>query len=735
MSSAGEKNSAGHAYVKEDARALTQDQSEALGAMQAFVERGKEKCFLLQGYAGTGKTFLIRRLAQWLAERRLSFMLAAPTGRAAKVLTDKTGFGAGTIHRSIYSMDKLEEIPNAKAEDRFKFYYALKLVAPDERPRVVIVDEASMVSNVESDEKFIRFGSGKLLQDLMEFAGELQPDSKCQIVFVGDPAQLPPVGMNSSPALDGAYLKREFDAESCGASLKQVVRQGGDSAILAAATQIREDIERGRLNRLEIRQDGREIVAMDRNGVMELWAREIAPDREPSAAPPLVCVTWTNVTALQYNAAVRARLHGSGDGLHALQPRDYLMVVANNRSTGLMNGELVLVKSVAEEAETHCVGKRGKDEPKQVSLTFRKLTLAVPDARGEVSLIESMILENVLFGRDRDMTEDEFIAQQVFFKTRHAGLPVKSEAFKMALAEDPYFNALRVKFGYAVTCHKAQGGEWPLAVVVFERGRPCLESLRWTYTAITRAKRTLYGVGLPRYRLVGWVPVEPTGEDVAAAVAGDEGAESLEEPTDRGADEMADDKASPVDLDAFHAAGFPPELDWYAPRHFAAVAEWGAAGIRVDRVEAAPPKHYVRYALSREGKTATLQVYYRVNKKLTPQSAQSAGLGASEEFAKACDAGFERAGQGGRAIGEEPAELRELRELIVSPALERLGGALMGVEHLPYRERYRCRSASGGLATIDFCYNGRREFRRRPEILPETTDMDFANTLVKEIEK
>lgn len=735
MPSAGENNNAVHAFAQEDARALTPDQQEALGAMQEFVGRGKEKCFLLEGYAGTGKTFLIRRLAQWLEERQLSCMLAAPTGRAAKVLTDKTGFLAGTIHRSIYSMDKLEEIPNARAQDRFKFFYALKLVASDERPRVIIVDESSMVSDVESDEKFIRFGSGRLLKDLMEFAGELQPDSKCQIVFVGDPAQLPPVGMNSSPALDGAYLKREFDAESCGASLKQVVRQGGDSAILAAATQIREDIERGRLNRLEICPDGREIVAVDRNGVMDLWAREIAPDREPSVAPPLVCVTWTNATALQYNAAVRARLHGGGDGLHALRPRDYLMVVANNRATGLMNGELVLVKSLADESETHHVGIRGRDGPTQVSLTFRKLTLAVPDARGEVSLIESMILENVLFGRERDMTEDEFIAQQVFFKSRHAGLPVKSEAFKMALAEDPYFNALRVKFGYAVTCHKAQGGEWPSAVVVFERGRPCLESLRWTYTAITRAKKALYGVGLPRYRLVGWEPEDSTVCDVVEEAAGDDGAEPLEERVEEGAAEMADDSASSVDLDAFHAAGFPPELDWYAPRHFAAVAEWGAAGIRVERVDAAPTKHYVRYALAREGKTATLQVYYRANKRLTPQPAQSAGLGAAEELAKACDAAFERAGQGGRATEEEPAELRELREMLVLPALERLGGTLLGVEHLPYRERYRCRSASGGLAAIDFCYNGRREFRRRPEIQTATTDADFANAIVKEIEK
>ena len=401
---------------------LTDDQRVALAAMQDFVANGEEKCFLLEGYAGTGKTFLIRRLAQWLESMNWSFALAAPTGRAGKVLADKTGYSAGTIHRAIYSMDKLLEIPGAKEEDRFKFYYAIKLVAEDDRPRVIVVDESSMVSDQESDEKFFRYGSGRLLKDLMEFAGDKQADSKCQIVFVGDPAQLPPVNMNRSPALDAEYLEKEFCATSRRAILKQVVRQAKDSVILAVASQIRADIEEGRENRLEIQPDGNELIEIDLEQVLDLWARECPKDREPSISPPLVCVTWKNETALAYNASVRAKLYGQGDGLHPVQPRDYLMVVANNRKTGLWNGELVLVKSVEGESKSHAVAIRTKQGSKQIMLTFRKVTVAVPGVDGSISIISTMILENVLFGKEREVTEEELIALWVHFKNRHPGL-------------------------------------------------------------------------------------------------------------------------------------------------------------------------------------------------------------------------------------------------------------------------------------------------------------------------
>ena len=711
---------------------MTDDQRAALAAMQDFITRGKEKCFLLQGYAGTGKTFLIRRLAQWLESMKWSFSLAAPTGRAGKVLADKTGYPAGTIHRAIYSMDKLLEIPGAKEEDRFKFYYAIKLVAEDDRPRVIVVDESSMVSDQEGDEKFFRFGSGRLLKDLMEFAGYNQTDSKCQIVFVGDPAQLPPVNMNISPALDAEYLGKEFGVISRGALLKQVVRQAEDSAILAAASQIRSDIDEGRENRLDIRPDGNELIEVDPEQVMDLWSRECPKDREPSISPPLVCVTWKNETALAYNASVRAKLYGGGDGLHPLQPRDYLMVVANNRKTGLWNGELVLVKSIEGESESHVVAIRTKEGPKQITLIFRKVTVAVPDVNGAVTSVSSMILENVLFGKEREVTEDELIALWVHFKNRHLGLRPGTEQFKLELSADPYFNALRVKFGYAVTCHKAQGGEWPNAVVVFERGRPTLDCLRWTYTAITRAKKTLFGIGFPHFGIVGWAPTpgNETREDDHQDLDG----EDADKPAVEDMPIISDE-----DIRLFRQAGFTSEMDWLAPRHLAAMREWRDAGVLIERVEIVIANHFFRYYLAKGGHKARIQVYFNARKKLTPRPCESMGYPTSAELVSVCDQCLARAYQEvpitPALATPELAEFRELRELHMAPAVHRLDGEIVEVQHLPYRERYRCRSVRNTRAVLDFCYNSRREFRNRPEIQAETTDRAFALKIIQELER
>ena len=718
---------------------MTDDQRAALAAMQDFITRGKEKCFLLQGYAGTGKTFLIRRLAQWFESMKWSFSLAAPTGRAGKVLADKTGYPAGTIHRAIYSMDKLLEIPGAKEEDRFKFYYAIKLVAEDDRPRVIVVDESSMVSDQEGDEKFFRFGSGRLLKDLMEFAGYNQTDSKCQIVFVGDPAQLPPVNMNISPALDAEYLGKEFGVISRGALLKQVVRQAKDSAILAAASQIRSDIEEGRENRLDIRPDGNELIEVDLEQVMDLWSRECPKDREPSISPPLVCVTWKNETALAYNASVRAKLYGGGDGLHPLQPRDYLMVVANNRKTGLWNGELVLVKSIEGESESHVVAIRTKEGPKQITLIFRKVTVAVPDVNGAVTSISSMIFENVLFGKEREVTEDELIALWVHFKNRHLGLRPGTEQFRLELSADPYFNALRVKFGYAVTCHKAQGGEWPNAVVVFERGRPTLDCLRWTYTAITRAKKTLYGVGFPHYGVIAWDRGNGKATEENADLAKDEDKYGEVEEIESAKIEKGEDLVlTEEDIQSFRRTGFPAEMDWMLPQHIAALREWRDAGIDVERIELNLKNYYFKYHLAKDGQRAMIQMYFTSKKKLNPRPCVAVGFPECVELVKECDRCLTRAHQAFRQSREGgvhgEAELGEFHERYQA-AIQRLGGKIVGVEHYPYRERYRGWSPQGGIAVIDFPFNGRMQFRRRPEIQAETTDRAFALAIIREMER
>ena len=710
-----------------DNLSLTEDQQRALIELQDFVRSGQEKCFLLEGYAGTGKTFLIRRFVQWLESENLSFLLAAPTGRAGKVLADKTGYAAGTIHRAIYCMNKLKEIPGE--EDRFKSYFELKVVADEARARVILVDEASMVSDRADDEKFIRFGSGRVLKDLLEFAGERQADSKCQVVFVGDPAQLPPVNMDTSPALDENYLKAEYGVNVRKALLRQVVRQMADSAILKAATQIRADIEAGRENRLAIVPDGKEILDTTPSKVCDLWQAACPPGQDLCAAPPFVCVTWTNQMALAYNVSVRARLHGREDGRHPVCARDYLMVVANNRKTGLCNGELALVTYAADKPEIHPVDYRVKGGGAgHVDLSFRAVELAVPDGDGASKIISSLILENALFGKVRDVTEDEQIALWVDFKKRNPHLRPNTDEFTLAVTSDPYFNALRVKFGYAVTCHKAQGGEWPSAVVVFENGRTDIGQLRWTYTAITRAKQTLYGVGFPRIGMRNW-RVDP--------------APALETEFQAESEALAESAAATIgnghDMEAFRRAGYPPELDWMAGLHYAAVEEWLRVGIEVEKVECHIAHWFVRYQLYRAGHRAWMQFTFNRRKKTTLADVRPLTLPQSGELLEACRQGFVRAQEQAlsRSSAPEavPVELREWREDFVEPAVARLGGVILRVESLPYRERYEIRTAGSGLAVLDFCYDKRMRMKQIPEIQTQTTDPAFARNLIAEIEQ
>lgn len=708
-----------------EASPLTADQGQALIAMQAFIREGRDKCFRLEGYAGSGKTFLIRRLVQWLESEKKTFLLAAPTGRAGKVLANKTGYPAGTIHRSIYAMDKL--LVRRDGTDGFKFYYGLKRVAPENRPAVIVVDEASMVSDRADDEKFFGFGSGRLLKDLLTFAATGDNWARCQVIFVGDPAQLPPVGMDSSPALDESYLRREFGLESGGAVLRDVVRQREGSAILKTAAKIREDIAAGRENRLVVKPCGEEIQELDASGVCDLWERILQNGIGPGLVPPMVCVTASNRQALAINASVRARIHAGEDGLHAVRTGDYLMIIANNRMTGLWNGELARVLEASDEQESRKIRCHTREGIQSVGLIFRTVTLAVPheeDPSMEPRVIQLKILENALYNKMRDISDAEQIALYVDFKNRHPRLKEGSEEFALMLASDPYFHALRVKFGYAVTCHKAQGGEWPLAAVFFESADTHLAHLRWTYTAITRAKEALYGVNMPCVGMLRWQEFNEA-----------DSSSSGESPV----------PASPVperlpgcDSDRFRKMGFPEELDWMQGFHARFAAELEKENIEAEKVEAHVGKWFVRYQLYRGGNRAWLQIAFNKKHKLTLVDVKMLTLPTDEELPKQCRACYVRAQESDVPSGNQPdalpPELRELREEHLAPIAEKNGGRLVRVESLPYRERAVLQTPDNGVAVLDFCYDGRKRFRTRPEIQSQTTDRAFAELIIQEMQ-
>lgn len=638
---------------------------------------------ILKGYAGTGKTFLVGHLARWLGTQHRAAALLAPTGRAARVLTDKTGFSGSTIHRYIYNLSVLKEKDAKHA--RFKFYFGLKSSTPDDLKRVVIVDESSMVSDCVNETEFLRFGSGRLLKDLFEFARMTDPTQESKIIFVGDDAQLPPVGMHLSPALDPKYLLKEHGI--CGETIEltEVVRQAADSPILAAATQVRENIRSGRFNQLTIEPNPPAIVPTTSDDVALRWKQQY----RPQLPPPFVCITFANDTALRYNIATRARIW-CGDGKQDIQPGDFVMIIANNRATGLLNGDLALVKQVHGKRETRKARIFIDQKETHIPLHFRHVTLAFEIAGQPPAECTCRILENALHTHKLDIMPEEQKALYADFRTRRKDLKPNTEAFTQAIQEDPYFNAVRIKYGYAATCHKAQGGEWDEAVVVFEHQRTDRDAQRWVYTAITRARKVLYGVNLPRRNPWDGLFKDTDGNTVAIQI-------------------------EPESLlpDAHKELSVPPALElpetapeFLSQRHARAIHAWQASGITVAQVVPRIPNHHIQYHLQQEAQTAWLNLYFKNNGSfnLTP----TRGTDAESPLIKAAEQAFIESNSVN--FPDEPPVLREFYEKAMCSKAAETGLRIVNVEHRPYTERYTFADSNNALSIADYYYDRRGRF-------------------------
>jgi len=483
---------------------LTDDQQNALEKLSAFFEV-EEHVFILRGYAGSGKTTLIKGIIEYLREEGKAFELMAPTGRAAKILRDKTGEGQ-TIHRTIYNFDRL--ITKDESNDDHSFQYVFPIRENAKAERILIVDEASMISSRENKSELFKFGTDILLDDLLTYSGV--PHSSNKLIIVGDPAQLPPVGDNASKALMDEHFK-ELGLKSDSITLEQVVRQD-NNAILANATAIRELI--GTTPKGEL------TMEYDETCFIKTGVEEIADQfTEMFPIPDLgqgVVIAFSNSQCLQYNRQIRERLFPKNK---FVTPGDLLIITHNNYHSydvELMNGEMALAMEVDSNTVTRSgipvfetvSGKRIK---KHVSLSFRRVKLRVEHYQSEV---DCLIIDSLLNSPDRDLSLLEMKALYVDFVMRfqenqkrkeERGLPaskVGSEEFKSELKKDIYYNALRVKYGYAITCHKAQGGEWDATFVDYN-GRASLrdEPLRWAYTATTRAVRSCYAANAPHVTL------------------------------------------------------------------------------------------------------------------------------------------------------------------------------------------------------------------------------------------
>lgn len=428
----------------------------------------------------------------------------APTGRAAKVINQKTGFEATTIHKGIYSFDELEEIESADSDGNVSFMYNYKLSNnPDVHNAVLIIDEASMVSDIQSKGEFFRFGSGYLLKDLIKYSQIGFPNATSKIIFIGDPAQLPPIGMNSSPALNKNYLDENYQLKVVETEIKEVKRQDANNAILASATKIRKCLTSGFFNDFDLRENGKDIFNPKFEDFLETYK---------SQERTKVIISYKNKTALDLNQRIRMDKYGAD---LSIQPGDHIIIGGNNYSLDIMNGEFAVVSNAETSTITRQVYFKNKGEgTSSVLLTWRSIELLLPDENGQSKTVKGLMLENYLTG-DNYLKPEEQQALYVDFKNRHPKLKPKTKEFKEAIINDPYFRCILLKYGYAVTCHKAQGGEWDSTFLFWDYGindgfnfyqsehsrtsKTNSSFYRWAYTAVTRASKEMFCINPPYF--------------------------------------------------------------------------------------------------------------------------------------------------------------------------------------------------------------------------------------------
>jgi len=443
----------------------TDDQSDALKKIAGYIcDNNNDVIFLMTGYAGTGKTSVISSIVKTLDMLRIRSVLLAPTGRAAKVLASYSGRQAFTIHKKIYRQKSSKDGVGNFSLDRNLH-----------KDTFFIVDEASMVSNSSGDSSL--FGSGRLLDDLIEF---VYSGAECKLILVGDTAQLPPVGSILSPALDPASLGGYgFGLITC--ELKQVVRQSETSGVLMNATRVRLQVAETNLvhpsidcinYKDTIRITGEELID------------EISSAYGTCGMEGTVIVVNSNKQANRYNQGIRNRIFFREE---EISPGDIVMVVKNNyfiidedeEGTGFIaNGDIAEVRKIRKYEERY-------------GFRFADMVLKFPDYNLEIEakvMMDVLHLDTPALPSDRNKElYQSILADYLNIKTRRK----QFEAVK----NNPYFNALQIKFAYAVTCHKAQGGQWERVFIdqgMFNRNEITIDYLRWFYTALTRSTDKVY---------------------------------------------------------------------------------------------------------------------------------------------------------------------------------------------------------------------------------------------------
>ena len=478
---------------------LTNNQQKLVKRLNYFLFDSNNNCFLLKGYAGTGKTFITKGLTEYFREIGRNYILSAPTGKASKVIQEKTKSKAFTIHKTIYSNTDLKEYKSSENDRTYKFYFELA-VNENSNDTVYIIDEASMLSNIYNEMEFFRFGSGLLLQDLIKYINLDQNYHNKKVIFIGDNAQLPPVGMNFSPALNNNYLIEKFGLRIEEFKLTEVVRQKEDSGILKNAFKLRKSLKNKVFNQLDIDMSYPDISHLEHSDFINKYL-EVSNHKINKNT---MVIAYTNASVKEYNQTIRKYFFNSIDTINI---NDKIIVLSNNANYDifLSNGDFGQIRNILSNTEHKEITIKRRNEENniveqiKVNLYFRDVEILFKDEHGKVVLIRCKIIENLLFSENPSLSSDENKAIYLDFVIRNKHLKPNTKEFKDAIKSDPYFNALKIKFGYAITCHKAQGSEWDNIFLNCKLHQSYLSEgyFRWLYTALTRASKKLYTLDEP----------------------------------------------------------------------------------------------------------------------------------------------------------------------------------------------------------------------------------------------
>ncbi len=468
----------------------TREQSVAMDVFARFLlSREPMSAMIMRGSAGTGKTTLASAIVRTMVKVGRKIMLLAPTGRAAKVFALNSGHAAFTIHRKIYRQKSVDAAGGSFDLNYNRMNYTL-----------FIVDEASMISNRQSESIF---GTGRLLDDLLQFVFS---GMNCKIMFIGDSAQLPPVGEEESPALSADVLRRYgLNVSEC--SLSEVMRQAEGSGILSNATVVRRMIEgddfAGGLPKVKF--SGFADIEMVPGGEL---IESLSSSYSHVGTDSTIVITRSNKRANIYNQGIRNQVLGRED---MLQTGDMLMIVKNNyfwieqnkaadatpeteetddgAPQFLANGDIAVVRKVRNHRQLY-------------GFNFVDVWLTLPDY--DDYEIQTTIITDTLMTDAPALTHEQ--NEQLYYKVLedYSDIPSREERIKK-LRSDIHYNALQVKFAYAVTCHKAQGGQWEHVYV--DQGYMTDDMLtpdyiHWLYTAFTRATEKLYLVNWPKTQTI-----------------------------------------------------------------------------------------------------------------------------------------------------------------------------------------------------------------------------------------